>query len=101
MFCGFYALHDRCATCGTRFESADGAWIGGVAIGYAFGAAFGVAAALAEVAWHPLARVGLEPAWTIAIVSLPVTVLAYRPAKALWFGLLYRYGFMETPRADA
>ena len=96
MFRGFFAPHERCAACGTRFETADGAWIGDVTVGYAFGAAFSIAAALAEIAWHPLAR-GLDPAWSIAIASPPVTVLAYRPAKALWFRLLYRCGFIEAP----
>ena len=96
MFRGFYALHTRCANCGTRFEREEGAWLGAVAVGYAFGALFGLACALVELAWHPIAHAGLSPAWTIAIASLPVTILAYRPAKALWFGLLYRYGFMDS-----
>jgi uncharacterized protein (DUF983 family) len=97
MFRGWYSMHDRCAVCGTRFETADGAWIGAVAVGYGFGALFGVAAALAEVAWHPIGDAGFDPAWTIAIASLPVTIIMYRPAKGIWFGLLYLFGFMETP----
>ncbi len=97
MFRGYYSMHERCAACGTRFETSDGAWLGAVAVGYAFGAAFGIVAAVIEIAWHPIAGTGLDPTWTIAIASLPVTVVCYRPAKGLWFGLLYLFGFMDTP----
>ena len=97
MFRGFYALEQHCAVCGTRFEHHDGAWIGGVAVGYGFGVLFGLGLAIVELSWHPIARAGFDPAWTIAGAALPVTVLAYRPAKALWFGLLYLFDFMETP----
>ena len=30
----------------------------------------------------------------LALASLPVTALAYRPAKGLWFALLYLAGFV-------
>ncbi len=97
MFKGYYSLHERCAHCGTRFETSDGAWLGAVAVGYAFGAAFGIIAAVVEIVWRPITHLGLDPTWTIAIAALPVTLLCYRPAKGLWFGLLYQFGFMETP----
>jgi ABC-type nitrate/sulfonate/bicarbonate transport system permease component len=97
MFSGLYSLASRCEVCGTRFEREEGAWLGAVALGYGFGAFFGLTLAIVELAWHPIARAGLDPAWTIAIAALPVTLLAYRPAKALWFGLLYLFGFMGTP----
>lgn len=92
MFGGLYELRERCPACGTRLDASDGAWLGGVAIGYAFGALFAFALAIAEVRWHSIAEAGLDPLWTIALVSLPFTVLAYRPAKGLWFSLQYVYG---------
>lgn len=93
----YYVMLERCPVCATRFETSDGAWLGAVAIGYAFGALFGIVAAVVEIVWRPLTHAGLDPTWTIAIAALPVTVACYRPAKGLWFGLLYLYGFMDTP----
>jgi uncharacterized protein (DUF983 family) len=92
MFRGLYELHEACPSCGVRLEASDGAWLGAVAIGYAFGALFAFAVGLVELRWHPIAEAGLDPLWTIALVSLPVTALAYRPAKGLWFSLIYIYG---------
>ena len=51
-----------------------------------------------ELQWGPLRAPGLPPAWGIAALSLPVTLLAYRPAKGAWFALLHLYGFM--PREE-
>ena len=45
------------------------------------------------------AALGLPPMWTIAAISLVATVIGYRPAKAIWFALLYEWGFMA--RGDA
>jgi hypothetical protein len=36
----------------------------------------------------------VPPAWGIAALSLPVTLIAYRPAKGAWFALLHFRGFM-------
>ena len=94
MFASYYGLHERCAVCGTRFESSSGEWLGGTAIGYAIGALIALALALIEVQWSPLRALGLPPAWTIAAVALVATVAGYRPAKAIWFALLYEWGFM-------
>jgi uncharacterized protein (DUF983 family) len=91
MFEGFYALHPRCPHCGVRHEIAEGAWLGAIAVGYGFGALFAFGLGLVELLYHPIASAGLNPLWTIAIVSIPVTALAYRPAKGLWFALLYLY----------
>jgi uncharacterized protein (DUF983 family) len=94
MFRGFYALHERCAVCDTRFETNSGEWLGGSAIGYTIGAAVAFALAIIEVQWAPIRQLGLSPMWTIAVISLIATVLGYRPAKALWFALVYEWGFM-------
>ena len=95
MFNSFYGLHERCAVCGTRFEANSGEWLGGTAIGYTIGALVALALALIEVQWAPIGRAGLPARWTIAIVSLAVTVVGYRPAKAIWFALVYEMGFMD------
>ena len=60
-----------------------------------------IVAAVVAIVWPPIAGLGLDPTWTIAIASLPVTVVCYRPAKGLWFGLLYLFGFMESPAPAA
>jgi uncharacterized protein (DUF983 family) len=97
MFRSFYALHERCAVCGTRFETNSGEWLGGSAIGYTIGALVALALALIEVQWGPLAGLGLSLTWVmvvIAAISLAATVIGYRPAKAIWFALVYEMGFM-------
>jgi len=101
MFSSFYGLHDRCEVCGTRFESNSGEWLGGTAIGYAIGAVVALALALIEVQWAPIRGLGLPAAWTIAAISLIATVIGYRPAKAIWFGLVYEMGFMARDDGDA
>lgn len=98
MFRSAFELHARCPDCGSPHEVGDGAWLGGVAIGYAFGALFAVAVTIIELRWHPIAGLGLQPTWAIALASIVVTALAYRPAKGLWFSLLYLYGLAgESP----
>ena len=94
MFAGFYTLHERCAVCDTRFESAAGEWVGGVAFGYGIGALVALALSLAEVRWAPIRATGLDPLWTIAALSLVATAVGYHWAKSLWFALLYEWGFM-------
>ena len=101
MFRGFYTLHEACPACGTRLEISDGAWLGGIAIGYLFGALFAFGLGLVELRWHPIREAGLDPLWTIAVLSLPVTALAYRPAKGLWFSLLYLYGLAGDDEASS
>lgn len=94
MFRGCYALRERCAACGVRYERSDGAWLGAAAIGYGFGALFVAALGTVELAAGPLRAAGLDPLWTIALLSLPATALAYRPAKGLWVALLWYAGFV-------
>ncbi|MFA7250365.1 MAG: DUF983 domain-containing protein [Dehalococcoidia bacterium] len=96
MFNSFYGLHERCAVCGTRFESNSGEWLGGTAIGYAIGALVALVLALIEVSWAPFRSLGLSPMWAIAAISLVATVVGYRPAKAMWFALVYEMGFMAS-----
>jgi uncharacterized protein (DUF983 family) len=97
MFESYYGLRERCEVCDTRFESNSGEWLGGTAIGYTIGALVALALALIEVQWGPFAAAGLSLAWTMVViagVSILATVIGYRPAKAIWFGLVYEMGFM-------
>ena len=94
MFRGFYSLQETCAVCAVRYERSEGAWVGAVGIGYGIGALFIVLLGMIELIWEPLSAIGLDPLWTIALLSLPVTALGYRPAKGLWFALLYLAGFV-------
>jgi uncharacterized protein (DUF983 family) len=95
MFRGWIELYERCPVCGVRYAVESGAWLGAIAVGYAIGALIAVALTILEVTAHPLARLGLDPMWAVAVVGLVVTGLAYRPAKGLWFALLWIYGFTE------
>ena len=104
MFNSYYGLHERCAVCGTHFESNSGEWLGGTAIGYAIGALVALALAVIEVEWAPLSRLGLPAMWTIASAVIVATLVGYRPAKAMWFGLVYELGLMthtDIPPPDA
>ncbi len=94
MFRGFYELHETGDVCGVRYQGSPGAWLGATALGHGIGALFVVAVGMVELLWGPLRARGLDPLWTIALASLPVTALAYRPAKGLWFVLLYLAGFV-------
>ncbi|MPZ99370.1 MAG: DUF983 domain-containing protein [Dehalococcoidia bacterium] len=97
MFEGFFSLPEQCACCGILFADAGGAWLGGIAIGYAFGALFVILAAFVELLWSPLRSADINPIYAIGIAAIPVTVLAYRPAKGIWWALLWAYGFMRMP----
>lgn len=103
MFRGFFTLYERCPNCGIRYEREDGAWLGATALGYSVGALVAVFLGLIELRWRPIGALGLHPLWTIMVVSLLVTVPAYRPAKGVWFALLWLYEFTDEaePSADA
>lgn len=94
MFSGWIELHERCAQCGLRYQSAPGEWIGALAVGYGVGAIAAILLAFVEVAYRPIREIGLSPAWVIVIFGLAVTVIGYRWAKAAWFALLYVWDFM-------
>jgi len=95
MFRGFFTLYERCPNCGIRYEREAGAWLGGTALGYTVGALVAVSLGLVELRWHPIEELGLHPLWTITVVSLAVTLPAYRPAKGVWFALLWLYEFTD------
>jgi uncharacterized protein (DUF983 family) len=99
MFRSLWELHTHCPACGVRHELAEGSWLGAVAVGYSIGALFAMALAVIELRTHVIANAGLDPLWTIALSSIPATVLAYRPAKGLWFVLLYLFGLAGEPDA--
>lgn len=99
MFRTMWELHERCPACGARHQLEDGAWLGAMAIGYGIAALVAMVAAVIELQTHVIARAGLDPMWTIAAAAVPVTVLAYRPAKGLWFTLMYLFGLSGEPEA--
>lgn len=100
-FAGFFSLRLRCTECDLRYQASDGAWLGALGIGYGVGALLGIVLGIAEVAWRPIGRTGLDPLWTIAAVSVAMSAVAYRPSKALWFAILYRWDFMAFGDAPA
>ena len=97
MFTDLFEIPEHCPVCGLRYQIHDGAWVGAIAVGYGFGVIAALLATFAELTWGPIRAAGLDPMWTIAVASLVVTGLAYRPAKSLWFSLLFRFGFMTWP----
>lgn len=94
MFSGIIAMHLQCANCDLRYETSPGAWIGAMAIGYGIGAIAALALAVIELWLRPIRDMGLHPLGTIMVITLLVTLLGYRWAKAIWFSLLYLYDFM-------
>lgn len=101
MFTGFYDIPITCPNCQLQYQVGDGAWLGAIAIGYGFGAIFAILAAAVELTWAPIRGAGLDPMWTIAVLGLMTTALTYRPAKSIWFSLLYIYGLMRWPDGTA
>lgn len=101
MFIGYYDIPVACSNCQLQYQVGEGAWLGAVAIGYGFGTLFAILAAAVELTWSPIRETGLDPLWTIAVASLVVTAATYRPAKSIWFSLLYIYGFMRWPEGTA
>jgi uncharacterized protein (DUF983 family) len=94
MFSGWIAMHERCAQCDLRYETSPGAWLGALALGYGVGAAVTILLAVLELWLRPMRDAGLHPMWTIVVIALLATLVAYRWAKATWFALLYLYDFM-------
>lgn len=94
MFSGILEMHERCANCNLRYETSSGAWVGAIALGYGIGALVAIALALLEIAYRPIRDAGINPAWTIVVLSLLATAVGYRWAKATWFALLYQWDFM-------
>jgi len=90
-------MYERCPHCGIRYERESGAWLGAVAIGYIIGAVCAVRLGIVELIWHPI----VHPLWTIVIVSLVVTAFGYRPAKGMWFALLWLYEFTDDSEDTA
>ena len=101
MFTGLYEIPKSCSVCGLRYHVGEGAWVGAVAIGYGFGVIAAIIAVFIELIWGPIAAVGRDPMWTIAIAALMVTALGYRPAKGIWFSLLFRFSLMRWPDGTA
>lgn len=97
MFTGFYEIPERCSRCDVQYQVGEGAWLGGIAIGYGFGVIAAILAVFVELIWGPIRSAGLDPMWTIAVFGLIATTVGYRPAKSIWFSLLFQYGFMRWP----
>lgn len=97
MFRGFYDIPRRCSYCDLQYQVGEGAWLGAVAIGYGIGVIAAIIAVFVELIWGPIRAAGLDPMWTIAVGALVATALGYRPAKSIWFSLLFRFGLMRWP----
>lgn len=94
MFSGLMSMHDTCSVCSLRYQTAQGAWIGALAIGYMYGAIAAMLLALLDLRYEVIRNAGLDPMWTILVAAQVVTLLLYRWAKSVWFALLYVWDFM-------
>lgn len=101
MFRGAITLHELCPGCGLRYETESGAWLGATALGYAAGALAGTALLIVELRWALLEAAGLPATWSIAAVGVFAAALGYRPAKGLWFALLWLYELTGESREGA
>lgn len=97
-FAGVYALRERCASCGVRFERDGGSWLGAAVLSYAV-----AIVVCAAVTWWLLARGGpavdrLE--WWLVGTSVATVVLVYRPVKGWWLWCMWAAGWVHRDGED-
>lgn len=83
----YFALHERCASCGLAFQVDEGDFWGSMVFSYTFGGLAGLAlAALAFVL-----DVGSIEArvYTVAFLALATVLASFPVSRSLWVHLLY------------
>lgn len=87
LFSGFFTMHERCPTCGYRFEREEGYWLGAMVVAIAvvqaaFGIVFvgGMALTWPDVPWTGLLILLLVMNGTLPFLIYPWT-------KTVWVGL--------------
>src|SRR5262245_50771374 len=108
LYAGWFAMRERCASCGLRYEREQGYFVGAIYVNYMLTAALGLGGVLLLDAW-----IGLSLASQLAI-AVPVMLLApllfFRHARSLWLAIGYlasslderlaRRGVRRTGRAS-
>ncbi len=95
MFRGLGSLVEACSACGLRYDAGEGASMGSIQIGYVAGVKFALILIAVELIWGPIAAVGLDPLLPIMALSTLATLAVYRPSKALWVLVLFRFGWLR------
>lgn len=87
VFRSFFELHDRCPSCGLRFEREEGYWLGAMVVALViveglFGLLLvgGIALTWPDVPWNALLVAGL-------VLNATLPVLLYPVCKTLWLGV--------------
>lgn len=87
LYRGWFAMHERCAACGYRYEREPGYFVGAIYINYAV--TIGVAAGgVLVLDW--LLGLGLRAQLAIGVgLGVLVPVLFFRYSRSLWLGVDY------------
>lgn len=101
IFASFYDRHERCPTCGLKFEREPGYWVGAVIVVTAitlalFAAIFvgGIVVTWPDVPWEGLAAITIG-------ANLIVPILAYPRAKMTWAALELAWHPLEQAEIDS
>jgi uncharacterized protein (DUF983 family) len=85
IFHGWFAMHDRCAACGRRFNRAPGYFLGSIYFNY------GVTAVLLIIGYFSLFLSGIRvgQGWLLALAALALVfpLWFFRYARALWIAV--------------
>ena len=85
LFAGIFRMHERCDSCGLKYERAPGYFLGSTYINY------GVTALLITVLFEVLRfRLNISREallWPLLAVCLLTPVVFFRHARALWLGM--------------
>ena len=87
LYRGWFAMHERCAACGLRYEREQGYFVGAIYINYAVTVAIAAGGVLV-LDW----TIGLTLAEQLAIgiaLGALVPVVFFRYARSLWLSLDY------------
>jgi uncharacterized protein (DUF983 family) len=85
LYAGVFAMRERCAACGFRYEREQGYFVGAIYVNYAVTAAVAIGTVLA-LDW----TLGLSLTQQLVVgvvLALLVPVVFFRYARSLWLGL--------------
>jgi uncharacterized protein (DUF983 family) len=93
IFKSFFKIHDTCSHCHVRFDRDTGNLTGSGAINYFLGCIITF-----FISFWMIRRSGFFDGVTFVILGLMVllTFILFRPAKALWVGFIWVFGFVYT-----
>jgi uncharacterized protein (DUF983 family) len=93
LFGGWLTMHERCASCGMRFEREQGYFVGAIYLNYAFTVTVVVSGFLALDAWTGLTLTAQILLWSGFGIVVPLAF--FRHSRSLW--LSFEYLFNPEP----